>query len=66
MRIQLPIDFWKPGAVSDLPVSARTMKRTPNPAKTTVPLSRPTPIRFACEPKRSVTLGSLTLFLARP
>ena len=41
-----PGRFWKPGAVSELPVSARAMKSTPKPAKTMTPNSFTAPIRF--------------------
>ena len=51
-RIQMPRVRWKPGAVSELPLRARAMKRSPKPAKSTTPARRIAPIRLAWEPIR--------------
>lgn len=65
-RIHEPIPFWKPGAVSELPVSASAMNKNPKAAKIAEPNNLMRPIRFRCAPSRSVTFGSVTRFFAFP
>ena len=65
-RIHEPIVFWKPGAVSELPVSARATNKTPKPEKRTAPVSLARPMRFSCAPRCNVIFGSLTRCFALP